>query len=276
MYVNNQAIPPHNDLSQGFYASDEENPAAGSCGSGLGYPKSMFTLGAYSDAAATYGLTLCPYQFNVPLASSLGSPVSKGGEAQIEKFRETGGMLILHEFVHLVTNLGKKCRVAPSERRARADLDDLEIKDQLAAYPPDGKTWTNRDWASWVLNPDTEIRSYGYAPCAYLGLSMPALAMKNADNFMVLALCLRYASLDCLGKFQNDIRSKRDVPFQISSRTVQKIRSGDLDLKKDDISMEISEGFAYLNEKGLKGAGSLEQWHSIGQTGQPPARFNNP
>ena len=107
MYVNNQAIPPHSDLSQGFYASDEENPRDGNCGSITGYPKSMFTHTVHSDFAATYGMTLCPYAFRVPLLSSLGSPVLGRGEAQIERFRETGGMLILHEFVHLVSYGGK-------------------------------------------------------------------------------------------------------------------------------------------------------------------------
>ena len=108
MYVNNQAIPPHNDLSDGFYASDETNPLEGNCGSTAGYPKSIFTLTAGSDVAATYGLTLCPYLFHVPLMSSLGSPVPNRGEAQIERFRETGGMLILHDLVHLVTYGGKE------------------------------------------------------------------------------------------------------------------------------------------------------------------------
>ena len=104
---------------------------------------------------------------------------------------------------------------------------------------------------------------------------MPALAMKNADNFVVLALCLLYAALDCLGKFQSDIRSKRNVPFQVSSRTVQKIRSGELDLKKDDILTNVSEGFAYFNGTELEGAGSLEPRQSIGHDGQPPGRFKD-
>lgn len=148
--------------------------------------------------------------------------------------------------------------------RTHADFDDVEVIDQPAAYPPDGKTWTNRNWASWVLNP--EIQSYGYAPCAYLGLSKPALAIRNADNFMVLALCLLYAALDCLGKFQNDIQTKRHVPFQVSSRTVQKIRSGEIDLKKDDPPTDMPEGFELINEKELEGAESLELRQSIEDT----------
>lgn len=160
-------------------------------------------------------------------------------------------------------------RKAACKRRTHANFDDIEVIDQPAAYPPDGKTWTNRIWGSWVLHP--EIISYGYAPCAYLGLSKPALAMRNADNFMVLALCLRYPELDCLGKFQSDIRSKRNVPFQVSSRTVQKIRSGELDLKEDD----ISESLAFFNGTELEGAGSLEVRQSIGHTGQPSGRFKD-
>lgn len=117
MYVNNQAIPPHDDLSDGFYASDEKNPLDGNCGSIIGYPKSIFTLAPRTDSAATYGLTLCPYLFRVPLMSSLGSPAPNGGEAQIERFRETGGMLILHEFVHLVTNNGEESRLQKAYSR---------------------------------------------------------------------------------------------------------------------------------------------------------------
>ena len=112
MYVNNQAIPPHKDLSQGFYASDETSPRDGNCGSiHAAYPKSIFTLGLGSDVAATYGMTLCPYLFRVPLTSTLGSPAPNRGEAQIERFRETGGMLILHDLVHLVTYSGEESRM---------------------------------------------------------------------------------------------------------------------------------------------------------------------
>ena len=164
-------------------------------------------------------------------------------------------------------------RKVPCERRTRADFDNTGVIDQLAAYPPDGKTWTNLNWASWVLNP--EIFSYGYAPCAYLGLSKPALAMKNADNFMVLALCMLYTALDCLGKFQSDIQSKRNVPFQVSARTVQKIRSGELDLKEVDIPTDMSEGFAIFNRTELEEAGGLELRQSIGHDGQPPGRFKD-
>lgn len=64
---------------------------------------------------------------------------------------------------------------------------------------------------------------------------MPARAMKNADNYAILATCMQYDTLDCLGTFQDDIISKRNLPFQVSSRTVERIRSGKLDLKKDDI-----------------------------------------
>ena len=155
-------------------------------------------------------------------------------------------------------------RKAECEKITDADFDGVEVIDQPAAHPPDGKTWTNRDWASWVLNP--EIRSHGYAFCAYLGLSKPALAVRNADNFMVLALCLLYAALDCLGKFQNNIQSKRNVPFHVSSRTVQKIRSGEMDLERDDIPTDMSKRFAFINEKELEGAESLESRQSIGDT----------
>lgn len=97
--------------------------------------------------------------------------------------------------------------------------------------------------------------------------------MKNADNSAVLAMCMQYDDLDCLGTFQNDIISKREPPFQVSSRTVEKIRSGKLDLKKDDIPTDVSEGFEDLYQSEVGGAGSLEPPHSVGQSGKRPSRF---
>lgn len=273
MYVDNQAKPPHSDPSDGFYTPEEDDPPDGSCGSVGRYAKTIFTLTGGSDVEATYGITLCPNLFRLPMTSRLRPPVPNGGEAQIERFRETGGMLILHDFVHLVTYNSKKHLLVTYERRTHVDLGPVEIIDQPAAYPPDGKTWTNKNWASWVLNP--KVFTYGYTPSAYLGLSMPELAMKNADNFMVLALCLQYAALDCLGKFQNDIQTKRNVPFHVSSRTVQRIRSGELDLRKDGIPTNTSEGVGSLVENELEGAGSLGPEYSIGHNAQLPGRFKD-
>lgn len=42
-----------------------------------------------------------------------------------------------------------------------------------------------------------------------------------------------FYELDCLGYFQNDIRTKRSVPLGLSPRAVAKIRSGKFDLTKD-------------------------------------------
>ena len=97
--------------------------------------------------------------------------------------------------------------------------------------PPSGQTFDNRNFDQWVSN-DT-YATYGYTPSIYLGLAKPGSAKYNADNYAILGICMRYVELDCLGTFQDQIRSgkeRRGLPFQISWRTVEKIRSGEVDL----------------------------------------------
>lgn len=106
MYVNNEAIPPHDDLSDGFYPPEEETPSNGGCGAVGPYTSLAFTLTGGS-IEAIYGITLCPGTFTSPTTSSLGSPAANGGTNEIDNFKNTGGMLILHEFVHLVTLNGE-------------------------------------------------------------------------------------------------------------------------------------------------------------------------
>lgn len=272
MYVNNEVIPPHEDPSDGFYAPEESNPPDGACGDFGKYNSLGFTL-TDGDMDAHYGITLCPNAFTLPTTSSLNPPTASGGTAEIDKFKDTGGILILHEFVHLVTLNGEKHLSILPKGPPCTKYICTDVKDQPAAYPPDGTTWTNRDWASWVLS--STGWSYGYTPAAYLGLSMPKLAMLNADNYAILGMCMQYPSLDCLGTFQNDIVSKRKLPFQVSSRTVQKIRAGELDLKRDDVPTDMSDDFASLYQDEVGGSGSLDSGHLIGQTGKHPSRFSD-
>lgn len=51
-------------------------------------------------------------------------------------------------------------------------------------------------------------------PAACLGLSMPVLALNNADNDETLATCMQYDSLDCLGTFQ--MMSSRSGDFRFT------------------------------------------------------------
>lgn len=114
MYINNEAITSFQDSSQAFYPTGEGNPPDGGCGMVGRYPAMAFTL-AGGAMKATYGITLCPSYFTTPTTSSLGSPAANGGTAEIDRFKETGGMIALHEFVHLVTLNGKEPRSVPSE-----------------------------------------------------------------------------------------------------------------------------------------------------------------
>ena len=98
--------------------------------------------------------------------------------------------------------------------------------------------------------------------------------MKNANSYTVLGVCRKYPKLDCLGTFQKDNIAKRKLPFQVSPRIVQKIRSGGLDLKKDDMPT-ISYDFLFLYQSEIEEANSLEIRYSIGQTGEYSSRFEN-
>lgn len=106
MYVNNAAIPPYQDQSDGFYPPEEDTPSHGVCGNVGRYVSLAFTLTG-GRMGAIYGITLCPAIFALPTTSSLGSPAANGGTAEIDRFKSTGGILTIHEFVHLVTLNGK-------------------------------------------------------------------------------------------------------------------------------------------------------------------------
>ena len=99
-------------------------------------------------------------------------------------------------------------------------------------YPPTGQPWTNRNWASWV--PHKRRLAYGYTRAVYLGLSRPQTARANADNYAILALCMHFKTLDCLGTFQSDIIARRRLPFRLPARTAERIRRGEVDLTRGD------------------------------------------
>lgn len=238
MFVDNAAITQDQDQNNGFYTANEENPSGGECGERDGARNLAFIITGSNSMRAIFGITLCPDLFNQPTTSSLGSPNVNSGTKEIDRFMDTGGMGILHEMVPLVSLNCKKPYPALCERYSRTNLSHIVIQDQSAVYPPKGKSWKNRYFAKWTLDP-TEL-SYGYSPVAYLGLAAPKLAMINTDSYTVLGVCRQNPELDCLGKFQKDIIAKRKLPFQVSPRAVQKIRSGELDLKKDDVPTDSS------------------------------------
>lgn len=98
---------------------------------------------------------------------------------------------------------------------------------------------TNRNYVTWISVP--AIISYGYLNAALQGLARPTEARLNADNYVMLAICLYFPELDCLGLFQNHLQKKSSVPAGLSPRAVERIRSGKFDLRKDlpmDIDLE--------------------------------------
>lgn len=90
---------------------------------------------------------------------------------------------------------------------------------------------------------------------------------------------MQYDELDCLGTFQSDIVAKRKLPFRLPStshRTVEKIRSGDLDLRKDDVpTSDVSGGLESLWQSEAEGGDGLGVGNSVGQNGKHPSRFKD-
>ena len=101
-YVNNRFIPPHTDTSEAFYIPSPDSPKDGACGSVNRAGTKAFTL--VVDVDALKGITLCPVLFNYPTTSSLPPPTGNGGVAEIDQYKQTAGMTILHELVHLVSS----------------------------------------------------------------------------------------------------------------------------------------------------------------------------
>lgn len=103
----------HNaDSTNGWYKAIEENQPGGGCGTdatGQRSTTTAFTI-ADPDFPALYGLTWCPQHFQPPTTKSLDDPQENPGlltVAQIELYRNTGGVTALHKFVHLVNQSEK-------------------------------------------------------------------------------------------------------------------------------------------------------------------------
>lgn len=208
MFVNNGF-----DGASMWYPPDAADPPAGLCSAcvaftNTGFPKSRFTD---TIAKALYGITACPHLFTRPLLLDLGTPIANGGVPEVRKFLNSSDLGGVHEIIHLVT--------------------DGVVIDQPFLEPPSNQWLTNSDWATWTFS--AVGSAYGYIATAFLGLARPKNARLNADNWANFAGCMYFYELDCLGYFQNDIRTKRSVPLGLSPRAVAKIRSGKFDLTKD-------------------------------------------
>lgn len=68
--------------------------------------------------------------------------------------------------------------------------------------------------------------AYRYSNTIYLGLGMPALAIRNAENYAIFALCVQYPTLDCLGTYASSIAKREEVPLQPAPETVMNIQQG--------------------------------------------------
>ena len=205
-----------------WYLPDEDDPPNGNCGASEGLLNTVaFTLRDERVA----GVTLCYSFFELKTIFALGEPIANMGIAEINKFLQTGARTMLHEFVHLVSS----GTLLLSNKRVTYCINLLsDIVDWHAMKPPPGQNYDNRDWDQWV---PVYKAAYGYTSTIYLGLTQPKNGTLNADSYAVLGFCLRYAQLDCLGTFQDQIKSsRRSLPFQVSQRAVEKIRLGEVDI----------------------------------------------
>ena len=66
--------------------------------------------------------------------------------------------------------------------------------------------------------------AYGFGYSLFLGLARPNLGLLNADNYAVLALCLQYLTLTCLGFHEVSIAKRDEVSFRPAPRSREMIR----------------------------------------------------
>lgn len=69
-----------------------------------------------------------------------------------------------------------------------------------------------------------------------------------------------FYELDCIGYFQDDIRTRRSVPLGLSPRAVAKIRSGMFDLTKDlPMDRDLEKEPASMREVGYLDLGFADK-----------------
>lgn len=252
MFVNNV-----DDGSGAWYTPNPAAPQNGACYSASDVATAAFTDAGFdvsipryaASAKALFGITKCAAIFAAPTLSELGIPIPNGGTAEIRRFQRTGDLTDLHEAMHLVSlggALKKRFQHPPTPTTTNLPSSQIltpsaptGIIDQPAVVPPesnppDPNVWlTNRNWASWSFS--TTANTYGYILTALLGLAAPLAARLNAENFVIFALCMYFAELDCLGAFQYDIRTKRSsvTAGLLSEKAMRRIREGKFDLTRD-------------------------------------------
>lgn len=100
----------HNpDGTKGWYKPNEHNQPGGVCATdATGRHSTSFAFTISDPTIPThYGPTWRPEHFQLPTTVSLGNPEKDPGlltVAQIELYRNTGGVTVLHEFAHLVND----------------------------------------------------------------------------------------------------------------------------------------------------------------------------
>lgn len=97
-----------------FYPQSTLNPWVGPCEGSRALLGFTFPANTHPEKV---GITLCPYYFVVPSLQSLGEPIALKDQganlAMINKYSDTGGATLLHEFTHLVSGNGTSLRGSP-------------------------------------------------------------------------------------------------------------------------------------------------------------------
>lgn len=78
------------------------------------------------------------------------------------------------------------------------------------------------DWSLWKLN--ATRKSYGFTNALFLGLARPDLALLNAENYAMFALCMTLLFLECTDSISVTNGKRANVPIRAAPEKVNKSR----------------------------------------------------
>ena len=153
----------------------------------------------------------------------LSSLATGEGIAEIEAIIHTAGVTMLHEMVHLITR-GDVIRAKLHPLHFNTNIQShIDVIDQPCVLPPPpDRDYTNRDWPSWTLSQTN--KAYGFTESQLLGLARSNLGLKNADNYAMFAVCIKFPGLKCVGKFVDAIAKRENIPFELAPEAVKQIQ----------------------------------------------------
>lgn len=89
----------------------------------------------------------------------------------------------------------------------------------------------------WGQNPVNN--TYGITMSGWLGLAMPNLAQKSAENYAAFVMCLRYRTLNCLRNFAISISKRESVPFTVPPQVSRRLRDRGSGFDEEDFDAAL-------------------------------------